>query len=79
MESRTHPEYKTTDRVIYWAEYDKDLVRGGDIAFLRYKQIFGGHLNARCIQAQRVEAALACEILSGMGAIGMPNSVAIPG
>ncbi len=45
--------------------------------FFRYKQIIGGKLHARCIQSQRVEAALACRILNRMGAMGMPKSVAV--
>ena len=31
MKSRVPPKYKTTYRVIYWAEYDPSLVQRGDI------------------------------------------------
>jgi hypothetical protein len=45
--------------------------------FFRYKQILGGKLRARHVQAQRVEAALACRILNRMGGMGMSKSVAV--
>ena len=31
MKSRVHPKYKTTYRVGNWAEYDRALVRRGDV------------------------------------------------
>ena len=31
MKSRIHPKYKTKYRVTHWAEYDKALVKIGDI------------------------------------------------
>ncbi len=33
MNSRVHPKYKTKNRVTNWAEYDKALVKRGDITF----------------------------------------------
>ncbi|MCP4093647.1 MAG: IS5 family transposase, partial [Planctomycetes bacterium] len=45
--------------------------------FFRYKQIIGGKLNARHVQAQEVEAVLACRILNRMGEMGMPKSVVV--
>ena len=44
--------------------------------FFRYKQILGGKLHARHVQAQEVEAALACRILNRMTGLGLPVSVA---
>ncbi len=46
-------------------------------AFFRYKQIMGGKLHARHVQAQEVEAALACRILNRMSELGLPVSVAV--
>jgi hypothetical protein len=45
--------------------------------FFRYKKILGGKLRARHVEAQLVEAALACRILNRMGEMGMPKSVAV--
>jgi hypothetical protein len=45
--------------------------------FFCYKQILGGKLHARHVQAQEVEAAVACRILNRMSEIGMPKSVAV--
>jgi hypothetical protein len=47
--------------------------------FFRYKQILGGKLHARHVQAQEVETALACRILNRMTALGLPVSVAKAG
>jgi hypothetical protein len=44
--------------------------------FFRFKQILSGKLHARHVQAQEVEAALACRILNRMTALGLPDSVA---
>jgi hypothetical protein len=46
-------------------------------AFFRYKSIIGGRLRARHPESQRVEAALACNVLNRMLEIGRPASVAI--
>ncbi len=46
--------------------------------FFRYKQILGDKLRVRHVEAQQVEAALACRVLNRMGDVGMPKSVAIP-
>ena len=40
----------------------------------RYKTIFGGHLSARTIEHQIVEARIKCKILNKMTQLGKPES-----
>ncbi len=47
-------------------------------AFFRLKTILGGRMRARCEEAQRVEAVIACNILNRMTELGRPESYAIP-
>ena len=46
-------------------------------AFFRYKQILGDRLRARCSDAQRTEAAIACNVLNRMLELGRPKSRAV--
>tara|TARA_R110002126_G_scaffold27665_16_gene92875 strand:- start:15556 stop:16500 length:945 start_codon:yes stop_codon:yes gene_type:complete len=45
-------------------------------AFFRYKSIIGGRLRGRHPESQRVEAALACNVLNRMLDLGRPASIA---
>ena len=46
-------------------------------AFSRYKRTFGGGLRAKRDAAQEREAALACQLLNRMRALGRPQSYAV--
>ncbi|MEO0481330.1 MAG: IS5/IS1182 family transposase, partial [Planctomycetota bacterium] len=46
-------------------------------AFFRLKQAFGGRLRARRLEAQRVEATLACSVMNRFTSLGMPDSCSI--
>ena len=41
-------------------------------AFTRYKRTFGGHMRAKLDESQEREAAIACELLNRMRALGRP-------
>ena len=43
-------------------------------AIYRYKTIVGGHMRARSLAGQRLEARLGCRILNTMSPLGMPDS-----
>ena len=43
-------------------------------AFARYKQTFGGHMWAKRDESQERKAAMACELLNRMRALGRPQS-----
>ena len=43
-------------------------------AFARYKRTFGGHMRAKLDESQVREAAMACELLNRMRALGRPQS-----
>jgi len=43
-------------------------------AFARYKRTFGGHMRAKLDESQEREAAIACELLNRMRALGRPQS-----
>jgi hypothetical protein len=46
-------------------------------AFSRFKRTFGGGLRSKRDESQKREAALACELLNRMQALGRPQSYAI--
>jgi hypothetical protein len=46
-------------------------------AFFRYKAMLGGKLHARGLAAQKVEVAIACQVLNRMLECGRPKSVAV--
>jgi hypothetical protein len=48
-----------------------------ETAMFRIKTIFGSHLSARILDAQKIEARLRCHSLNVMTALGMPNSVLV--
>jgi len=39
---------------------------------VRYKQLIGRTLRARSLPAQKVEAAVGCEVMNIMASLGMP-------
>jgi hypothetical protein len=41
----------------------------------RFKRLFGGHLRARSLATQRVEAVVKCAVLNRMTQLGMPEAV----
>ncbi|MFT5199794.1 MAG: hypothetical protein ACI87O_002467 [Planctomycetota bacterium] len=46
-------------------------------AIIHYKQIIGGELHARQVQAQQAEAVPARIVLNRIGEVGMPKSVGV--
>jgi hypothetical protein len=49
-----------------------------ETAFFRFKALFGDKLHARCLENQKIETLLCCNIMNQFTQIGMPNSVPIP-
>jgi hypothetical protein len=43
----------------------------------RFKRLFGGHLWARGLRTQRVEAVVKCATLKRMTLLGMPQTVCV--
>jgi hypothetical protein len=43
----------------------------------RFKRLFGGHLWARSLTTQRVEAVVKCATLNRMTRLGMPETVRV--
>ena len=46
----------------------------GEVAMMRYKQLIGRSLRARSLLAQKVEAAVGCNVMTIMTSLGMPVS-----
>ena len=49
-----------------------------ETAFFRFKTLFGDKLHARCLENQKIETLLCCNIMNQFTQLGMPNSVPIP-
>jgi transposase len=44
----------------------------GEVEMMRYKQLIGPSLRARCLSAQKVEAAVGCKVMNIMTSLNMP-------
>jgi hypothetical protein len=55
--------------------YQQARVENG---FFRYKQIVGSRLRGVCLEAQKAEALVACEVLNQMLELGRPECYAVP-
>jgi hypothetical protein len=44
----------------------------GEVEMMRYKQLIERSLRARCLSAQKVEAAVGCKVMNIMTSFAMP-------
>jgi len=91
MKSRVHPKYKTKYHISNWAEYDRALVRRGDITLWISEDPIeswkpapsGGRGGQRKFSDLAIETALTLRLLfslpaSGVDANAQPNSITLP-
>ena len=86
---RRHHIPRAKYRVMNWPDYDRGLVRRGDIRFwidesalgetamARVKRLNGGKLNARTFQSQQTEIAMQIDALNRSIRAAKPNTIRI--
>ena len=86
---RRHHIPRAKYRVMNWPDYDRGLVRRGDIRFwidesalgetamARVKRLNGGKLNARTFQSQQTEIAMLIDALNRSIRAAKPNTIRI--